>query len=214
MATPLAFPGRPIGQTDGPDQANSGRFAKEPSIFTEINPRSSLPLPLPLQRGRPCPDRRIHIHHMHPRFNAGFLRHCGADAFPLADTSPAATSARPASRSPTRARADARGTARLLEPFFHRRILKWDCLHDLRPLRLATSMDVCWISNSRKSRLGLPRPRYAAGGCRAWAIGARLALHLAVRCALASPRGRWVLPWPLRHARLALRGRPATHYPC
>ncbi|CAN6311970.1 unnamed protein product [Urochloa humidicola] len=87
----------------------------------------------------PCAGRRIHIRHLPPRFNADLLRHCGADAFPLTDPSAAATSAPPCEslanhglgpRTHPRSRSWYRTDARLLEPFFHRRILERDCLTD------------------------------------------------------------------------------------
>ncbi|CAN6283993.1 unnamed protein product [Urochloa humidicola] len=87
----------------------------------------------------PCAGRRIHIRHLPPRFNADLLRHCGADAFPLTDPSAAATSAPPCEslanhglgpRTHPRSRFWYRTDARLLEPFFHRRILERDCLTD------------------------------------------------------------------------------------
>ncbi|CAN6288829.1 unnamed protein product [Urochloa humidicola] len=87
----------------------------------------------------PCAGRRIHIRHLPPRFNADLLRHCGADAFPLTDPSAAATSAPPCEslanhglgpRTHPRSRSWYRTDARLLEPFFHRRILERGCLAD------------------------------------------------------------------------------------
>ena len=42
-----------------------------------------------------CAGRWIHIRGLPPRFNADLLRHCGADAFPLVDSSTAATSVSP-----------------------------------------------------------------------------------------------------------------------
>jgi hypothetical protein len=87
----------------------------------------------------PCAGRRIHIRGLPPRFNTDLLRHCGANAFPLADPSAAATSVPPCEslanhglgpRTHPRSRSWYRTDARLLEAFFHRRILERDCLAD------------------------------------------------------------------------------------
>ncbi|KAL6641439.1 hypothetical protein ACP70R_019620 [Stipagrostis hirtigluma subsp. patula] len=87
----------------------------------------------------PCSGRRIHIRRLPPRFNTDLLRHCGGDAFPLADPSAAATSPPTCEslanhglgpRTHPRSRSWYRTDARLLEPFFHRRILERDCLAD------------------------------------------------------------------------------------
>ncbi|KQJ97744.1 probable xyloglucan galactosyltransferase GT19 [Brachypodium distachyon] len=82
----------------------------------------------------PCAGRRIHIRALPPRFNTHLLRHCDA-AFPLADPS---ASAPPSCaslanhglgpRTHPRSRSWYRTDARLLEPFFHRRILERRCL--------------------------------------------------------------------------------------
>ncbi|XP_051195698.1 probable xyloglucan galactosyltransferase GT19 [Lolium perenne] len=84
----------------------------------------------------PCSGRRIHIRTLPPRFNAQLLRHCDA-AFPLADPSAAATSAPSCEslanhglgpRTHARSHSWYRTDARLLEPFFHRRLLERGCL--------------------------------------------------------------------------------------
>ena len=46
-ATSPAAPDRRIGRTDGLDRASPGYFAKKPSKFDEINPRSGFPLSSP-----------------------------------------------------------------------------------------------------------------------------------------------------------------------
>jgi len=43
-ATSSAFRGRSIGRADGPDRASRGHFSKKPFYFSEINPRSRVPL--------------------------------------------------------------------------------------------------------------------------------------------------------------------------
>ena len=84
----------------------------------------------------PCAGRRIHIRPLPPRFNTHLLRHCDA-AFPLADPSAATTSAPSCEslanhglgpRTHARSHSWYRTDARLLEPFFHRRLLERGCL--------------------------------------------------------------------------------------
>ncbi|KAL6645315.1 hypothetical protein ACP70R_016923 [Stipagrostis hirtigluma subsp. patula] len=88
------------------------------------------------QRPDPCAGRRIHIRRLPARFNTQLLRHC-ATAFPLADPStPSASTPACASlvnhglgpRTHNRSRSWYRTDARLLEPFFHRRLLERHCL--------------------------------------------------------------------------------------
>ncbi|ONM06841.1 probable xyloglucan galactosyltransferase GT19 [Zea mays] len=87
----------------------------------------------------PCAGRRIHIRGLPPHFNTDLLRHCDANAFPLADPSAAATSVPPCEsladhglgpRTHPHNRSWYCNDARLLEAFFHRRILERDCLAD------------------------------------------------------------------------------------
>jgi hypothetical protein len=88
----------------------------------------------------PCAGRRIHIRGLPPHFNTDLLCHCGANAFPpLVDPSAAATSVPPCEsladhglgpRTHPHNRSWYRNDARLLEAFFHRRILERDCLAD------------------------------------------------------------------------------------
>ncbi|VAH96023.1 unnamed protein product [Triticum turgidum subsp. durum] len=83
----------------------------------------------------PCAGRRIHVRRLPPRFNTDLLRHCDG-AFPLADH-PGATPACASlanhglgPRTHNRSRSWYRTDARLLEPFFHRRLLDRACLAD------------------------------------------------------------------------------------
>ncbi|KAG2591743.1 probable xyloglucan galactosyltransferase GT19 [Panicum virgatum] len=90
----------------------------------------------------PCAGRRVHVRRLPVRFNLDLLRHCAA-AFPLVDpTSPATSTPSCASlanhglgpRTHPRSRSWYRTDGRLLEPFFHRRVLERRCLVD-RPAR-------------------------------------------------------------------------------
>ncbi|KAJ1261634.1 hypothetical protein BS78_09G045700 [Paspalum vaginatum] len=86
----------------------------------------------------PCLGRRIHVRRLPARFNTDLLRHC-ATAFPLADPGSTPSCASLANhglgpRTHNRSRSWYRTDARLLEPFFHRRVLERACLVD-RPAR-------------------------------------------------------------------------------
>jgi hypothetical protein len=80
----------------------------------------------------PCAGRRIHVRRLPARFNTELLRHC-ATAFPLADpgSTPACASLANHGLGPRThngSRSWYRTDARLLEPFFHRRVLELPCL--------------------------------------------------------------------------------------
>ena len=83
----------------------------------------------------PCAGRRIHIRRLPARFNTDLLRHCDT-AFPLADHPSATPSCASLAnhglgpRTHNRTRSWYRTDARLLEPFFHRRLLDHHCLAD------------------------------------------------------------------------------------
>ncbi|WVZ96292.1 hypothetical protein U9M48_041948 [Paspalum notatum var. saurae] len=86
----------------------------------------------------PCLGRRIHVRRLPARFNTDLLRHC-ATAFPLSDPGSTPSCASLANhglgpRTHNRSRSWYRTDARLLEPFFHRRVLERGCLVD-RPSR-------------------------------------------------------------------------------
>ncbi|CAD6209092.1 unnamed protein product [Miscanthus lutarioriparius] len=97
------------------------------------NKNNSLPLPVP-DGPDPCAGRRIHIRRLPASFNTHLLLYC-ATAFPLADPDsksvPACTSLANHGLGPRThngTRSWYRTDARLLEPFFHRRLLEHDCL--------------------------------------------------------------------------------------
>ncbi|XP_062213869.1 probable xyloglucan galactosyltransferase GT19 [Phragmites australis] len=80
----------------------------------------------------PCAGRRIHVRRLPAHFNTQLLRYC-ATAFPLADPDSTPDCASLANhalgpRTHNRTRSWYRTDGRLLEPFFHRRILERDCL--------------------------------------------------------------------------------------
>uniref|UniRef100_A0ACD5YXS3 Uncharacterized protein n=1 Tax=Avena sativa TaxID=4498 RepID=A0ACD5YXS3_AVESA len=83
----------------------------------------------------PCAGRRIHIRRLPARFNTDLLGHCGT-AFPLADHPSATPSCASLAnhglgpRTHNRTRSWYRTDARLLEPFFHRRLLDHPCIVD------------------------------------------------------------------------------------
>ncbi|KAF7047116.1 hypothetical protein CFC21_056077 [Triticum aestivum] len=83
----------------------------------------------------PCAGRRIHVRRLPARFNTDLLRHCDG-AFPLADHPLATPSCASLAnhglgpRTHNRSRSWYRTDVRLLEPFFHRRLLDRDCLAD------------------------------------------------------------------------------------
>ncbi|KAK1614722.1 hypothetical protein QYE76_020239 [Lolium multiflorum] len=82
-----------------------------------------------------CAGSRIHIRQLPARFNTDLLRHCDT-AFPLADHPSATPSCSSLAnhglgpRTHNRTRSWYRTDARLLEPFFHRRLLDHHCLVD------------------------------------------------------------------------------------
>jgi len=51
VATSPAFPGRPIGRTDGSDRANPKIFTKKPFYYWKINPQSLRSAPRRPRRG-------------------------------------------------------------------------------------------------------------------------------------------------------------------
>ncbi|KQK24126.1 probable xyloglucan galactosyltransferase GT19 [Brachypodium distachyon] len=81
----------------------------------------------------PCAGRRVHIRRLPPRFNTDLLGHCST-AFPLADhpsSTPSCASLANHGLGPrthNRTRSWHRTDGRLLEPFFHRRVLDLPCL--------------------------------------------------------------------------------------
>lgn len=103
------------------------------SSATASKNKSSSLLPLP-DGPDPCSGRRIHIRWLPARFNTHLLLYC-ATAFPLADPDSKSTPACASlanhglgPRTHNGTRSWYRTDARLLEPFFHRRLLERACL--------------------------------------------------------------------------------------